>query len=201
MPALLDNDARVAAEPDDAYAVLTKPHGHGDVHLLLHTSGRVVVRPICTDLYDAVLGELSATPSFLAWLVFYAPLCGCSRLDRFSARPIQRPGCASVGNEERETAHHVCADGGVVVCARRRRRAGSPRAGRARGASGSSSSRTPMGSRSARCRARPRHVHAICIVACVTSNVSSTRMQWTALQSKRARVLAGAPHRASRHVI
>ena len=49
MPALLDNDARVAAEPDDAYAVLTKPHGHGDVHLLLHTSGRVVL-PICTTL-------------------------------------------------------------------------------------------------------------------------------------------------------
>ena len=39
VPALLDAAARVAPEPDDAYAVQTKPHGHGDVHLLLHASG------------------------------------------------------------------------------------------------------------------------------------------------------------------
>jgi UDP-sugar pyrophosphorylase len=36
---LADADARLAADPADAYRLLTKPHGHGDVHLLLHTSG------------------------------------------------------------------------------------------------------------------------------------------------------------------
>ena len=38
VPALLDNDARIAlTESKDA--VLTKPHGHGDIHALLHRSG------------------------------------------------------------------------------------------------------------------------------------------------------------------
>jgi UDP-sugar pyrophosphorylase len=40
VPALLDNDARMALEqPDDAAShpkVVTKPHGHGDIHELLH---------------------------------------------------------------------------------------------------------------------------------------------------------------------
>jgi hypothetical protein len=39
VPALADNAARLALEPDDAYALQAKPHGHGDVHALLHTSG------------------------------------------------------------------------------------------------------------------------------------------------------------------
>ena len=37
--ALSDNDARVAA--DGPYEVNSKPHGHGDVHVLLHQSGLV----------------------------------------------------------------------------------------------------------------------------------------------------------------
>jgi len=36
---LADNDARLAADPKDPYKLLTKPHGHGDVHYLLHSSG------------------------------------------------------------------------------------------------------------------------------------------------------------------
>ncbi|KAL6777586.1 USP2 [Auxenochlorella protothecoides x Auxenochlorella symbiontica] len=36
---LADNDARLALTPGDAWAVQTKPHGHGDVHMLLHSSG------------------------------------------------------------------------------------------------------------------------------------------------------------------
>jgi UDP-sugar pyrophosphorylase len=39
VPALLDNDARMALEADDDSSfpkVVTKPHGHGDVHELLH---------------------------------------------------------------------------------------------------------------------------------------------------------------------
>ena len=39
VPALSDNDARIAA--DGSYAVQAKPHGHGDVHVLLHSSGLI----------------------------------------------------------------------------------------------------------------------------------------------------------------
>jgi UDP-sugar pyrophosphorylase len=34
-----DNDAHLALDPKDSYLIQTKPHGHGDVHMLLHTSG------------------------------------------------------------------------------------------------------------------------------------------------------------------
>ena len=37
--ALADSDARFVCEPDDPYRLLTKPHGHGDLHALLHASG------------------------------------------------------------------------------------------------------------------------------------------------------------------
>jgi UDP-sugar pyrophosphorylase len=36
VPALSDNDANIALDPNNQYKVLTKPHGHGDVHALLH---------------------------------------------------------------------------------------------------------------------------------------------------------------------
>eukprot|EP00271_Cylindrocystis_brebissonii_P023199 TRINITY_DN947_c0_g2_i1.p1 TRINITY_DN947_c0_g2~~TRINITY_DN947_c0_g2_i1.p1 ORF type:complete len:631 (-),score=144.25 TRINITY_DN947_c0_g2_i1:449-2341(-) len=36
---LSDNNATLAREPKDIFAIQTKPHGHGDVHMLLHTSG------------------------------------------------------------------------------------------------------------------------------------------------------------------
>mmetsp|Transcript_13425 Transcript_13425/g.32803 ORF Transcript_13425/g.32803 Transcript_13425/m.32803 type:complete len:805 (-) Transcript_13425:652-3066(-) len=36
---LTDNDAHLAIDPADKWAVQTKPHGHGDVHALLHSSG------------------------------------------------------------------------------------------------------------------------------------------------------------------
>ncbi|KAH7650318.1 secreted UDP-N-acetylglucosamine pyrophosphorylase family [Cryptosporidium bovis] len=39
VPALMDSDARIALDPKDNYKILTKPHGHGDVHSLLHASG------------------------------------------------------------------------------------------------------------------------------------------------------------------
>lgn len=35
VPALVDNEARIALKSDDEYAIETKPHGHGDVHTLL----------------------------------------------------------------------------------------------------------------------------------------------------------------------
>ncbi|KXG20772.1 hypothetical protein SORBI_3010G251200 [Sorghum bicolor] len=36
---LADNDARLALDPSDKYKIQTKPHGHGDVHSLLYSSG------------------------------------------------------------------------------------------------------------------------------------------------------------------
>jgi UDP-sugar pyrophosphorylase len=41
VPCLADNDATLAVSSSDRYEVLTKPHGHGDVHSLLHRSGLV----------------------------------------------------------------------------------------------------------------------------------------------------------------
>ena len=34
-----DSSAALALDPDDRYAIVTKPHGHGDVHALMHSSG------------------------------------------------------------------------------------------------------------------------------------------------------------------
>ncbi|KAH7352206.1 hypothetical protein KP509_19G034100 [Ceratopteris richardii] len=39
VPCLQDNEGRLALDPSDRYALLTKPHGHGDVHTLLFQSG------------------------------------------------------------------------------------------------------------------------------------------------------------------
>mmetsp|Transcript_24453 Transcript_24453/g.36279 ORF Transcript_24453/g.36279 Transcript_24453/m.36279 type:complete len:620 (-) Transcript_24453:169-2028(-) len=39
VPALMDNDAKIALDPEDEYRVMTKPHGHGDVHALLFEHG------------------------------------------------------------------------------------------------------------------------------------------------------------------
>ena len=39
VPCLSDNDARLTLDPKDPFEILTKPHGHGDVHTLLHSSG------------------------------------------------------------------------------------------------------------------------------------------------------------------
>ena len=39
VPCLTDNEARLALDPKDPFQLLTKPHGHGDVHYLLHSTG------------------------------------------------------------------------------------------------------------------------------------------------------------------
>ncbi|XP_057540253.1 UDP-sugar pyrophosphorylase [Amaranthus tricolor] len=36
---LADNDAKIAVDPNNKYRIQTKPHGHGDVHSLLYSSG------------------------------------------------------------------------------------------------------------------------------------------------------------------
>lgn len=39
VPCLIDNDAHLALDSSDPFTLQTKPHGHGDVHGLLHRSG------------------------------------------------------------------------------------------------------------------------------------------------------------------
>jgi len=39
VPALEDNDAHIALDPHDRYKILSKPHGHGDIHALLYSKG------------------------------------------------------------------------------------------------------------------------------------------------------------------
>jgi UDP-sugar pyrophosphorylase len=39
VPAILDNDCNMALRSDSKFLIETKPHGHGDVHTLLHQSG------------------------------------------------------------------------------------------------------------------------------------------------------------------
>jgi len=39
VPALSDSSPSLAVDPNDPYKLLTKPHGHGDVHTLLHQHG------------------------------------------------------------------------------------------------------------------------------------------------------------------
>ena len=38
---LQDSEAHLALEKDSPFALQTKPHGHGDVHALLHSTGLV----------------------------------------------------------------------------------------------------------------------------------------------------------------
>ncbi len=39
VPALMDNDAHIALDTEDPYDIQMKPHGHGDIHALLHSNG------------------------------------------------------------------------------------------------------------------------------------------------------------------
>jgi len=39
VPALNDNDAHIAPTPNNPYDIQMKPHGHGDIHALLHSNG------------------------------------------------------------------------------------------------------------------------------------------------------------------
>jgi UDP-sugar pyrophosphorylase len=39
VPALMDNNAKMVLEENDSSKIVTKPHGHGDVHALLYTHG------------------------------------------------------------------------------------------------------------------------------------------------------------------
>jgi UDP-sugar pyrophosphorylase len=39
VPALLDNDGSIALQEDGSFKIITKPHGHGDIHSLLYQQG------------------------------------------------------------------------------------------------------------------------------------------------------------------
>jgi UDP-sugar pyrophosphorylase len=39
VPALQDNAAKFVLDPSNPYRILTKPHGHGDIHALLYNKG------------------------------------------------------------------------------------------------------------------------------------------------------------------
>ena len=39
VPALLDNDGNMALSEDGSFKIITKPHGHGDIHTLLYQYG------------------------------------------------------------------------------------------------------------------------------------------------------------------
>lgn len=39
VPALMDNNATIAKNANDPYRIQAKPHGHGDIHALLHSHG------------------------------------------------------------------------------------------------------------------------------------------------------------------
>lgn len=41
VPALLDPEAHIALHPEDSNRILSKPHGHGDVHRVLYASGTI----------------------------------------------------------------------------------------------------------------------------------------------------------------
>jgi len=38
VPAIQDGDGKIALDPENAYKIWTKPHGHGDIHALLHSN-------------------------------------------------------------------------------------------------------------------------------------------------------------------
>ena len=39
VPALGDTNAKIVTDPVDPFKIITKPHGHGDIHSLLYKAG------------------------------------------------------------------------------------------------------------------------------------------------------------------
>jgi len=53
VPALMDNNATIAMDKEDKYKIQAKPHGHGDIHALLHSSG--VIKKWCASGLEWVI--------------------------------------------------------------------------------------------------------------------------------------------------
>lgn len=80
---LMDNDAHLALDERDPYSLQTKPHGHGDVHALLHSSGLVDqwkqagIQWVCffQDTNGLVFRGLPTALGECAWWLPAAPGC------------------------------------------------------------------------------------------------------------------------------
>lgn len=69
MPALIDNTAKIAVDTEN-FKVITKPHGHGDIHNLLFDSGvakkwRDMGKKWMVFIQDTNALALKAIPSIL----------------------------------------------------------------------------------------------------------------------------------------
>jgi len=53
VPAVIDNNATIAMDTSDKYKIQAKPHGHGDIHTLLHSNG--VVKKWCAAGLEYVI--------------------------------------------------------------------------------------------------------------------------------------------------
>lgn len=81
---LIDNEAHLALDPSDPFEIQTKPHGHGDVHGLLHRTGLVKkwaaegFRWVCffqersAQLFIAVAGLLLLMPCYITCQLLHA---------------------------------------------------------------------------------------------------------------------------------
>ena len=94
VPALIDSDAKIALDPEDKYSILTKPHGHGDIHTLLHASG------LLKDLFEKGVKFLVFIQDTNA-LVFNSvlPVLGVTSMNSFvmNSLTIPRIPCEAVG--------------------------------------------------------------------------------------------------------
>lgn len=124
MPCLADGDARLALEAEDAFKVQTKPHGHGDVHSLLHSSGvaaewqRQGVEWLCFfqdtnglvfRALPAALGTSSLSPSKTpldSWRLAYFPCRGTNMIANHAQKLASLP-CSQMECRVQRTA--VCA--------------------------------------------------------------------------------------------
>ncbi|GFZ09833.1 UDP-sugar pyrophosphorylase [Actinidia rufa] len=61
-----DNDARLAMDPHNNYRIQTKPHGHGDIHSLLYSSGLLNIWYLTLTIF---LGHQRDTG--LRWVLFF----------------------------------------------------------------------------------------------------------------------------------
>nr|KAJ0210394.1 hypothetical protein LSAT_V11C400159720 [Lactuca sativa] len=80
---LADNDDKLFVDPNTKYIIQTKPHGHGDVHSLLYSSGFLEEWCVYIFLFDwflfllehlshySLLSYLFRKEASLRWAVFF----------------------------------------------------------------------------------------------------------------------------------
>ena len=70
VPCFADGSGALALEATDGLALLTKPHGHGDVHALLHSSG-VASELLSRGVAHLVFFQVESNPQHPLF-----PICG-----------------------------------------------------------------------------------------------------------------------------